>query len=123
MVTKPAALNSVRVVRLPVQVDVTNAADVRGALDEELQGRVTVLVVDLAATESLSLEGLQVLVLARTAANRRGADFRLAAAKPQVRRFLDVTGTRQLFPLYESVAAARIAHDGHVDGTVSASGS
>lgn len=48
MGTDPAAFNGVRVVRLPVYVDITNAADVRGALDDELQDGVTVLLVDLA---------------------------------------------------------------------------
>lgn len=106
----PVAVNGVCVAQLPVYVDITNATDVRRTLDDgdKLEHGGAVLVVDLAATDSLSLEGLHVLVLARADADRRGAELRLAAAKLRVRRFLDLTGTRKLFPLYDSVYGARI---------------
>jgi anti-sigma B factor antagonist len=106
---EPAGLDGVRVVRLPGCVDVGNAMDVRAALAGELRDGVRVLVADLAATASLALEGLQVLVLVRAAAARRGAELRLAAARPAVARYLELTGTARMFPLYDSVDRARAA--------------
>jgi anti-sigma B factor antagonist len=100
------------VVPFPAEVGVENAMDVRAALDGELRDGVTVLVADLAATTRLSLEGLQVLVLVRAAARRRGAELRLAAVQPAVLRFMEVTGTARIFPLYASTDQARAAWAG-----------
>jgi hypothetical protein len=61
---RPAGLDGVRVVPLPAHVDVSNAMSVHAALEAELRAGVT----DLAATASLGLEGLQVLLLTRAAA-------------------------------------------------------
>src|SRR6202034_152713 len=63
----PAGLDGVRVVPLPAHVDVSNAMSVHAALEAELRAGVT----DLAATASLGLEGLQVLLLTRAAAARQ----------------------------------------------------
>jgi anti-sigma B factor antagonist len=100
------------VVPFPAEVDAENAMDVRAALDGELRDGVTVLVADLAATTSLTLEGLQVLVLVRAAARRRGAELRLAAVQPAVLRFMEMTGTARIFPLYGSTDQARAASAG-----------
>lgn len=101
--------DGVRVAALPAAVDVANAMDVRHELSEMVRDGVTVLVADMAATTSLSLEGLQVLLLARTTAARRGAQLRLAAIRPHILRFMELTGTSRLFSLYPSVKAAREA--------------
>jgi len=99
--------DGVRVVKLPPVVDVANAMDVRAELAGMLVDGVTVLVADMAATTTLTLEGLQVLVLVRSAARGKGAQLRLASIQPPVRRFMGLAGADQLFRLYESVELAR----------------
>lgn len=72
-----------------------------------LAGGVRVLIADMAATTTLTLEGLQVLVLVRATAARQGARLRLASLQPPVLRYMGMTGTKRLFPLYDSVEHAR----------------
>lgn len=104
----PGEADSTRVARLPAVLDLTNAMNVRSELDELLVNGVTVLIADMTATLTLTLtlEGLQALVLVRAAA-RRGAQLRLAAPQPAVRRYLNLTGTSGLFPLYDTTGQAR----------------
>jgi anti-anti-sigma factor len=99
----PAGLDGVRVVPLPAHVDVSNAMSVHAALEAELRAGVT----DLAATASLGLEGLQVLLLTRAAAARQGARLRLAAVQPAVLRYMTLTGTARMFSLHDTVDQAR----------------
>lgn len=103
----PGEADSTRVARLPAVLDLTNAMNVRSELDELLVNGVTVLIADMTATLTLTLEGLQALVLVRAAAARRGAQLRLAAPQPAVRRYLNLTGTSGLFPLYDTTGQAR----------------
>ena len=68
---------------------------------------VTVLIADMAATTTLTLEGLQVLISAQKMAAQRGTGLRLAAARRNVLKFMDITGTRRLFSSHSSVEEAR----------------
>lgn len=61
----------------------------------------------MTATSWCTLEGLQVLLHARAAAARAGAQLRLAGASPAIRRVLERTGTGQLLRLYPSLEEAR----------------
>lgn len=81
--------------------------DVRAELCWMLVDGVRVLIADMAATKTLSLEGLHALLLVRTAASRRGVQLRLASLRPHVRRFMDLTGADRMFSLYNSVEHAR----------------
>lgn len=101
--------DGVRVARLPPVVDIANAAGVRAELGGLLADGVRVLVADMTATTALSMEGVHSLLLVRTLAKKRGAQLRLAAVNPRVRRYMALTGTDQLFPLYASVDHARTA--------------
>jgi hypothetical protein len=61
---------STRVARLPAVLDFANVMDVRHELDELLVNGMTILIADMTAT--VTLEGLQALVLVRAAAARAG---------------------------------------------------
>jgi anti-sigma B factor antagonist len=87
-------------------VDAANAAQVRAELGGLLGDDVTVLIADMAATTTLTLEGLQVLISAQKMAAQRGTGLRLAAARPNVLKFMDITGTRRLFSSHSSVEEA-----------------
>ncbi|MGH3275746.1 MAG: STAS domain-containing protein [Streptosporangiaceae bacterium] len=97
----------VRIVRLPAVIDVTNAMNVREELNAFLGHGVAVLIADLTATATLTLEGLQVLLLTRARAQRDSTHLRLAAPGFAVRRYMEVTGTARLFDLYGTVEQAR----------------
>jgi anti-sigma B factor antagonist len=99
-------LNHSRVVRLPAGIDLDNAAQVRATLAQALTGGVTVLVADMTATTWCTLEGLQVLLHSRAAADAVAVQLRLAGVQPAVRRLLERTGTIGLLSLYPSLPAA-----------------
>ncbi len=109
----------IRVVTLPAWIDPDNAGQVRAELAGGLAPGVTVLVADMTATTWCSLEGVQVLVRARRAAEAAGAQLRLAAVRPEVRRVLDRTGTGSLLRLYPTLAAAQGGEEHHAPGLAS----
>jgi len=94
------------VVRLPAGIELDNAARVRAVLTRALTGSVTVLVADMTATTWCTLEGLQVLLQSRAAADAAGVQLRLAGVHPAVRRLLERTGTNMLLRLYPSLDEA-----------------
>src|ERR1700733_2029681 len=102
----PGLNDGVRVAQLPAVVDVADAMDLRAELAELLTNGTAVLVADLGATNMLSLEGLQALVLVRAAAARRGSQLRLGSLRPPVRVKMELTGTVRLFSLYDTVEQA-----------------
>jgi len=91
---------------MPAELDLASAAQVRTALMQAVDG-ARVLVADMAATSSCTLEGVQVLLQARAAAARAGAQLRLAAAGPAIRRVLERTGTDRVLRLYPSLEEAQ----------------
>lgn len=101
--------DGIRVVRLPAEIDLGTAGQVRAALTSALTPGVTVLVADMTATGYCTLEGVQALMQARRAAEAAGAQLRLAAMRPAVRRVLDRTGTSGLLRQYPGLEAARDA--------------
>jgi len=111
-----AAWVGVRVVELPAEIDHDSASDVQAALTSALTAGVTVLVADMTATGYCSLEGVQVLVRGRRAAQAAGAQFRLAAVAPAVRRILEFTGTSALLGVYSGLDAARDGQESSAPG-------
>ena len=91
----------------PPAVALDSAGQVRAALAGALAAGVTVLVADMTATAYCSLEGVHALLRARRAAEAAGAQLRLAAVRPAVRRALELTGTSGLLPVYRTLEAAR----------------
>jgi anti-sigma B factor antagonist len=65
-----------------------------------------VVVVDLSGVTFLASSGLAVLIRGAHAAARRGTRLRLVAGSRAVRRPLEVTGSDQLFDMYEDGQAA-----------------
>jgi anti-sigma B factor antagonist len=98
----------IRVITLPPHLDMTNADQVRDDLIQALDGRGA-LAADMTATLYCTLEGLQALLAAHVAAAAAGAQLRIAAVSPQVRRRLQLTGADQVLHLYPSLDAALAA--------------
>lgn len=97
----------------------TVVLDVRGEIDtltappleQALRDLLTAqeadrLVVDLSGVTFLASSGLAVLIRAAHRASERRLRLRLVTASRAVRRPLQITGSEQLFDMYEDVSAA-----------------
>lgn len=104
----PDERDGLQVVLMPTEIDMSSAARVRAALTRPLADGITVLVADMTATGYLTLEGLHALLRVRAAAAAAGAQLRLAAVSPAVRRILERTGADRIFQVYPSLDAARL---------------
>lgn len=67
------------------------------------------LVADLSGVPALDSAGIRALVRGHTTAQRVGGTLRLAAARPDVRRVLELAHLASVFDTYDTVDAARIA--------------
>ena len=67
------------------------------------------LVVDLSGVPAIDSAGIRALVRGHTTAQRVGGSLRVAAARPDARRVLELAHLASVFDTYETVDAARIA--------------
>jgi anti-anti-sigma factor len=99
---------------LPVEIDVTNADDVRKTLGAAGSHGSSVLIIDMSATTFCDSAGLQAIIDAYNkvdARNRNAAtrtELRLVATA--VRRIIQLVGIDQLIPVYPTVEAALTEH-------------
>jgi anti-sigma B factor antagonist len=98
------------VVRLPAEIDVTNADDVRRTLRAATSHGSSVLIIDMSATTFCDSAGLQAIIDAYNTVEARNqnaatrAELRLVATA--VRRIIQLVGIDQLIPVYPTVEAA-----------------
>jgi anti-anti-sigma factor len=102
-----AWLRGAAVITLPVEIDISNADQVRDELLSLLNRGPAVLLVDMAGTTFCDSAGVNALVRAHKRATANGAELRLVVAAPGVQRVLAITGVDRLIPVYPSVAASR----------------
>jgi anti-sigma B factor antagonist len=96
--------NGAVVVRLGGELDLYNAEDVRTALDGEIDGGQTRIIVDMAEVDFVDSTALGVLIEARSKLGRDG--LALAAPQLETRRTLQVSGLDRHLPVHDSVDAA-----------------
>jgi anti-sigma B factor antagonist len=101
------------VVTLPAEIDVTNDRQVQDTLTRALEHGAAVLVADAATTTFCDCAGVSALVLAHQRAAAAGAQLRVAAASPAMRRILKLTGADQVLDTYPTLAAAQADRGGH----------
>jgi len=102
------------VVAFPEHVDGSNAAHIREQLLAVFDNGAAVVIADMSATASCDQAGIDAVSLACQQAEIRGAELRLVATAPAVRRLLAAQGLDRLVPVYPSVEAAVAA--GEPDG-------
>jgi anti-sigma B factor antagonist len=105
----------VAVVTMPDEIDIANAEDVRDALLMILNQGVTTLIVDMTGTTFCACAGASAFARAHLRARASGAQVRLVARTPIVRRLLAITGVDHLLPVFDSLSAAQAADD-HAPG-------
>jgi anti-sigma B factor antagonist len=96
----------VTVIPLPESIDTVNDLDVQDMLSAAVDGGAAVLVADGSRTTFCGCSGVTALLLAHHRAAAAGAQLRLVAAAPLVRRILAVTGADQELDIYPDRAAA-----------------
>jgi anti-anti-sigma factor len=102
-------VRGVRVVTVPEEVDITNAAALRAALLQAAADGSPALVVDMTRTRFCDSAGLRVLVDAHRRALAAGGALLLAVPAEAVLRVLEITGIDQVIPHFASVDDA-VAH-------------
>jgi anti-sigma B factor antagonist len=103
----PVEVNSgVPVVVTPEEVDITNAAGLRGVLLETAAARHGTLVVDMSQTQFCDTAGIHALVSAHKQAQAERGELRLVIATPMVRRIFTITGLDSVIPHFGSLKEA-----------------
>lgn len=95
------------VVRLPAEIDLTIADDMREALLSLLNQGALGLVVDMTATTFCDSAGITALVRARRRADATGAMMRVAASSTPVLRVFTLVGIDRLIDIHPTVDAAK----------------
>ena len=102
-------VSGVPVVVTPEEVDITNAARLRGVLLEAAAARPGTLVVDMSQTAFCDTAGLHALVSAHKQAQAERGELRLVITTLMVQRILTITGLDHLIPQFGSRADALAA--------------
>ena len=95
-------VSGVPVVVTPEEVDITNAARLRGVLLETAAARHGTLVVDMSRTAFCDTAGIHALVSAHKQARAERGELRLVITTPMVQRILTITGLDHLIPQFGS---------------------
>lgn len=94
------------VVRLPAEIDLTIADDLREALLSVLNQGALALIADMTTTTFCDSAGITALIRAARRAEANDASMRLAAVTPSVQRVFTLVGIDRLIDIYPSVSAA-----------------
>jgi anti-anti-sigma factor len=110
LIRKRSAPVSVAVVRLPAEIDSSNAELVRQRLCAALRPGVQIVVADLTATTFCDVAGVRGLAHARNYATTMNAQLRLAVRPGPVRRVLAMVSPGGQFLIYPSAVDATAEH-------------
>jgi anti-anti-sigma factor len=94
------------VVTLPAEIDISNDGQVQDTLTRALDDGTAVLVADAAATTFCGCSGVTALLFAHHRAAAAGAQLRVVAGSPSMRRILKLTAADQVLNTYPTLAAA-----------------
>jgi anti-anti-sigma factor len=109
MTANPAQVTAERriaFVRLPQAIDVTNDSVVLDSLAAALAERPSVVIADGTLTGFCDCAGISALVRAHRLAAAAGAQLRLVAASPPVRRVITLTAADNLLDTYLTIGDA-----------------
>ncbi|HEY2285163.1 MAG TPA: STAS domain-containing protein [Streptosporangiaceae bacterium] len=110
LIRKRSVPGSVVVVRLPAEIDSSNAEHIRERLCAALTPGVRLVVADLTGTTFCDVAGVRSLVRARNQATAMNAEIRLSVRPGPVRRVLTLVNLNDPFLIYASTSEATAAH-------------
>jgi anti-sigma B factor antagonist len=96
-------------VRLPVEVDMSNAESVLDDLSSALADGAKTLIVDMSATTFCDSAGVSVLVRTHQKAAANDSRLRIATQSSAVQRVLSLTSVDTLIPVFPTPQAAQSA--------------
>jgi anti-sigma B factor antagonist len=102
-------VNGVPVIRPADEVDATNAASLRAAIQSATPAGGETVVVDMSETAFCDSTGLNVLVRAHKRLEEGGGQLRLVAREATLLRIFQVTGMDSMFAMFGSLAEALAA--------------
>lgn len=91
------------------EVDIATVPQLAGRLEQLRAADLRELILDLDGVEHLAADGLRALVRLRQRVRDQGGSLRLVCRSPRVRRVFQVTDLDKVFPMYDSLPAARRA--------------
>jgi anti-sigma B factor antagonist len=94
------------IVRLPAEINITNAAHVEDELRASVSPGVAVVIADMTQTKFCDSSGIRGLVRANDVAAAAGAGLRIATRSDAVLRIFHLVGVDQLLAVFPSVEAA-----------------
>jgi anti-sigma B factor antagonist len=94
------------VVAMPAEIDVTNADQVRGALQAALDQGAATVIADLSGTVFCDSQGLHALIGAHRRAAASGVRVLFVIGAGQVRRLFTLTGMDTVLEVYPSLGDA-----------------
>ncbi|MBX7057738.1 MAG: STAS domain-containing protein [Leptospirales bacterium] len=98
--------NLYSLVRLRGELDLYNAGRLREILGAEIEHGASTLVVDLSGISYVDSSGIGALIFARTAMEKAGGKFCLAALQAAVLSVFRMTRLLNFFAIFDSVALA-----------------
>ncbi len=99
-------VNSVPVVAAPEEIDVTNAPDLRSALQEAAADGHGTLVLDMTRTRFCDSSGIHTLLAVHQRAQSGGGELRLVIPDLSAVRILTITGVNRVIPSVPSLTEA-----------------
>ena len=96
----------VAVVRMPQEIDVTIADEIREELLAVLNQGASALVLDMTRTTFCDSSGVSAVVRAQRRASASGAGLRVATSSPVVLRVFSLVGLDQLIDVHPDVSSA-----------------
>jgi anti-sigma B factor antagonist len=99
-------ISGIPVVRVPAEVDITNAGLLREAMQSAVASGHATIVVDMSDTAFCDTAGLQVLVLAHRRAIAEGGEVRLVVRAAPLLRLFSLTGIDRVIPNFGTVDGA-----------------
>lgn len=98
--------NGASVFTVSGELDAYTAPDLRDALDEELAGGKSWVVMDLTALTYLDSTGLGILVGTAKKCRQAEGDLAIACARPNLLKIFEISGTKEILNVVDSVEAA-----------------
>jgi anti-sigma B factor antagonist len=99
-------ISGMPVVRVPAEIDITNAGLLREALQSAAAYGHATIVVDMSGTAFCDTVGLQVLVLAHRRASAEGGEIRLVVRAAPLLRLFSLTGIDRVIPNFATLNGA-----------------
>jgi anti-sigma B factor antagonist len=96
-------------VQLIDRLDATSSKELEGKLDELIEYGYQTLILDFSQLEYISSAGLRTILTSAKKIRSKSGEIRIAGMSGMVTEIFQLSGFYDLFPIYDTVEAAKIA--------------